>query len=50
MTLAKWLLIISGKVLGIFSPWMYLIAVIAILLESLFGRLDTANGGGLSFV
>jgi hypothetical protein len=32
MTFAKWLLIISGTVLGIFSPWMYQVAVMAVLL------------------
>jgi hypothetical protein len=32
MTFAKWLLIILGTVLGIFSPWMYQVAVMAVLL------------------
>jgi hypothetical protein len=32
MVAAKWLLIISGTVLGIFSPWMYQVGVLAVLL------------------
>jgi len=32
MTLGKWLLIISGTVLGVFSPWRYQVVVMAVLL------------------